>query len=158
MSASPRATARKQSGASCSAIASASRGWLARSARRGRRDELGDPGGEAGDPHRADEPVRVGGDVGGGGLELREHDVGVADEHLGRAGQPHAAAVALDDGLADLALERGELLGDGGGREVQRVGGRGDGALLGDLAQDAQAAGVDHAGDLTGAERNVYWL
>ena len=32
MSASPRASARKQSGASCSVIVSASRGWLARSA------------------------------------------------------------------------------------------------------------------------------
>ena len=54
MSASPRASARKQSGASCSVIVSASRGWVARSAR-GRRDELGERGREAGDPHRADD-------------------------------------------------------------------------------------------------------
>ena len=125
---------------------------------RGGRDDLRDAGREAGDPDAADEPVRVGGDVGRGGLELREHDVGVADQDLGGAGEPHAAAVALDDGLADLALERGELLGHGRGREVERVGRGGDRAVLGDLAQDAQPADVDHAADLTDATRNVYWL
>ena len=126
--------------------------------RGGRRDDLRDPRGEAGDPDGADETVGVGGDVGRRGLELREHDVGVADEHLRGAGEPHAAAVALHDRLADLALERRELLRDGRRREVERVGGRRDGAVLGDLAQDAQAAGIDHAADLTDRSRNVYWL
>ena len=58
MSASPRASARKHSGASCSAIVNASRGWLG--AQRGgrRRDELGQPGGEAGDADGADDPLR----------------------------------------------------------------------------------------------------
>ena len=158
MSTSPRASARKQSGASCSVIVSTSRGWVARSATAAGATSSAERGREAGDPHGADDALGVGGDVGGRGLELREHDVGVADEHLGRAGQPHAAAVALDHRLADLALERGELLGDRGRREVQRVGGRGQRPLLGDLAQDAQAAGVDHAGMLTDRERNVYWL
>ena len=83
---------------------------------------------------------------------------GALAEHLRGAGEPHAAAVALHDRLADLALERGELLRDGRRREVERVGGRRDGAVLGDLAQDAQAAGIDHAADLTDRSRNVYWL
>ena len=122
------------------------------------RGELGQRGREARDPHRADDALRVGRDVGRRRLELREHEVGVADEHLGGAGEAHAAAVALEHGLADLALERGELLGDGGRREVQRVGGGRERPLLGDLAQDAQAAGVDHAAILTDPERNVYWL
>jgi hypothetical protein len=82
----------------------------------------------------------------------------VADQHLGGAGQPHAAAVALDHRLADLALERGELLGDGGRRQVQRVGGRGQRPLLGDLPEHAEAAGVDHAEILTERPRNVYLL
>ena len=82
----------------------------------------------------------------------------MADEHLGGAREPHAAAVALQHRLADLALERGELLGDGGRREVQRVGGGGERPVLGDLAQDAQAADVDHAAHLTDRQRNVYWL
>jgi hypothetical protein len=68
----------------------------------------------------------------------------VADEHLGGAGEAHAAAVALDDGLADLALQRGELLGHGRWREVQDVRGRGERPVLGDLAEDLQAADVDH--------------
>jgi len=89
---------------------------------------------------------------------LREHHVGVLDEHVRRAGQPHAAAVALDHRLADLALERGELLRDGGRREVERVGGGSERPVLGDLAQDTQAAGIDHAGNLTDRARNVYWL
>ena len=65
----------------------------------------------------------------------------MADEHLGGAGQADAAAVALDDRLADLALERGELLRDRRRRQVERVGRRGERSLLGDLAQDTQAAG-----------------
>ena len=82
----------------------------------------------------------------------------MADEHLGGAREPHAAAVALHDRLADLALERGELLGDGGRREVEHVGRRRERAVLGDLAQDPQAADVDHAVDLTDLRRNVYSL
>ena len=66
----------------------------------------------------------------------------MGDEHLGGAGEPDATPVALDDRLADLALERGELLGDRGRREMERVGGRRERAVLGDLAQDAQAAGA----------------
>jgi hypothetical protein len=41
---------------------------------------------------------------------------------------------------------------------VERVRGGGERPLLGDLAQDAQAARIDHAGNLTDRERNVYWL
>ena len=113
------------------------------------RGDLGERGGEAGDAHGADDAVGVRGDVGRRGLELREHDVRVADEHLGGACEPHAAPVALHDRLADLALERGELLGDRGRREVERVGGGRERAVLGDLAQHAQAAGIDHVAKLT---------
>ena len=96
MSTSPRASARKHSGASSSSTSSAEP-RVARAQRRDRRrHELAERGREARDAHRADDALCVGGDVGGGGLELREHDVGVADERLGGAGQPHAAAVALD--------------------------------------------------------------
>ena len=124
----------------------------------GRRGELGERRREARDPHGPDDALGVGRHVGGRGLELREHEVGVPDEHLGGAGEPHAAPVALEHGLAQLALQRGELLGHRGRGEVQRVGGGGQRPLLGDLAQDAQSAGVDHAGILTDQARNVYWI
>ena len=116
----------------------------------GGRDQLPERGGEAGEADGADGALGVRGDVGRRRLELREHEVGMADEHLGGAGQPHAAAVALDHRLPDLALERGELLRDGRRRQVQRVRRGGERALLGDLAQHAQAAGVDHAAELMG--------
>ena len=158
MSTSPRASARKQSGASCSLIVRVEPRMGPPQLGRGGRRQLGQRRREPGDPHRADDPVRVGRDVGRRGLELREHEVGVADEHLGGAGEPHAAPVALEHGLADLALQRRELLRHRGGREVERLGGGRQGPLLGDLAQDTQAAGVDHAASLTDPERNVYWI
>ena len=41
---------------------------------------------------------------------------------------------------------------------MKRVGGGRERAVLGDLAQDAQAAGVDHEAKLTNLPRNVYSL
>ena len=76
-----------------------------------------------------------------GALEQR---VGVLDQHERGVGQPHAAAGALEQRHAGLALEHRELLGDGRRRELQRVGDRGDRAALVQLAQQAQAAEVEH--------------
>ena len=42
-------------------------------------------------------------------------------------------------GVADLALQRRELLGDRGRREMQRVGGRGERAVVGDGAQRSES-------------------
>src|SRR4029079_6886182 len=52
-------------------------------------------------------------------------------------------------------LERGELLGDGGRREVEHVGGRRERAVLGDLAENLQAADVDNPADLAYLPRIV---
>ena len=60
-------------------------------------------------------------------------------------GQPHPAAVAVEQRDAGLALQRGELLRDGGRREGERAGGGRDRAAAGDLAQDAHAAHVERA-------------
>ena len=79
----------------------------------------------------------------------------MADSAPRPRGGAHAAAVALDHGLADLALERGELLGHGGRCLVQRVGRGGERPLLGETSRrDAQAAGIDHAVQLTDPKRN----
>ena len=61
-----------------------------------------------------------------------------------RRREAHAAPVGLQQRLADLALQRGELLGHRRRRQMQRVGGRRDRAAVGELAQRAQAAQVDH--------------
>ena len=44
-------------------------------------------------------------------LELREQDVGVLEQDRRRRREPDAAAVRLQQPAADVALERGELLG-----------------------------------------------
>ena len=80
------------------------------------------------------------GEVGLGERRALEQRVGVPDEHQRGVGQPHAAAGALEQRHAGLALEHRELLRDGRRRELQRVGDRGDRPALVQLAQQAQAA------------------
>ena len=60
-------------------------------------------------PRRPAQRLELGLGVG----EPSEDDVGVADEHLAGLGEPHAARGALDEGGAGLALQGGDLLGDG---------------------------------------------
>ena len=54
-----------------------------------------------------------GGEVGLGERRALEQRVGVLDERERRVGEPDAAAGALEQAHAGLALEHGELLGDG---------------------------------------------
>ena len=85
----------------------------------------------------------------------REDRVGVLDERAAGVGQAHAARVALDEAGAGLALERGDLLGDGGLRVGERVGRGGERPALGDLAQHAHAANVEHKPTLSVGHANV---
>ena len=70
--------------------------------------------------------------------------------------RPDAARGALEQLRARLALERGDLPGDRGLGEAQRLGRRGQGAAADDLAEHAQAGGVER-GAGGGHERSV-WL
>ena len=79
----------------------------------------------------------------------------MVEQHVGGPREHEPAAPALGDRLAHLALERGELLGDGRRRQVQRLRRRGDRAVVGERSQDAQPADVDHAGDLTDHVKKV---
>ena len=65
-------------------------------------------------------------------------------EHERRVGQAHAAAGALDQREAGLALEHRELLRDGRGRELEGVGHRGDRPAQVQLTQQAQAPELEH--------------
>src|SRR4029077_16492053 len=73
-----------------------------------------------------------------------EQRVGMLDEDERGVGQADAAARTLEQRHAGLALEDRELLADRGGRELQRVGDRGDRAALVELAEQAQPAEIEH--------------
>ena len=73
-----------------------------------------------------------------------EDRVGVADQQLAGLRQADAAGGALDQPRAGLGLERGDLAGDGGLGERERLGRGGEGAVRGDLAQDPEASDVEH--------------
>ena len=90
-----------------------------------------------------------------GGGELGEDALGVADEHLAGGGEADAARLALDQLHADLLLEPGDLLRDGGLGVGERLGGGGEGAAQRDLAQDAQQAEIVHNGTLSGESRRI---
>ena len=63
-------------------------------------------------------------------------------------GEADRAGAALDERHARLALERRDLLGDGGRRVAELEGGRGDRAALRDLAQHAHAPNIEHKQNL----------
>ena len=91
-------------------------------------------------------------------LELREHGLGVGDERARGVGQPDAAAVALEQRDADLALERGELLRDRRRREREGLGGRRDRPAGGELSEDTQASDVEQGkAQLTLASSDPTW-
>jgi hypothetical protein len=86
----------------------------------------------------------AGGELGLGRLELGEHPLGPPDEQVSGGGEDDAPPLALEERDPDLALERGEVLGDRGRRVPERVGRGGDGAALGELAQHVESADVEH--------------
>ena len=66
-------------------------------------------------------------------------------------GEAEPAPVALQQRHAGLALKRGELLGHGGRRVGERLRDGGHRAALVQLAQQPQAADVEHEAELIGA-------
>ena len=109
----------------------------------GRRRRL--EGGEAqAAPAQARDVLELGLGLG----EPAEDRLRVAHERLARLREPHAAGAALDQHGAGLALERGDLLGHGGLREGERLGGGRERAAQGDLPEHAHAADVEHQSNL----------
>ena len=72
----------------------------------------------------------------------------VPHEHLSRRRQGHAAGVALEHAHPEGGLQAGDVLGDGGLREVQRDGGVGERAAHGDLTEGGEQLEVEHHGPL----------
>src|SRR5919108_90658 len=73
-----------------------------------------------------------------------EDVVGMAYDRLAGLGQADAARAALDEHGAGLALERRDLLRDGGLGERERLGGGRERAAQGDLPEHSHAAYVEH--------------
>ena len=89
-------------------------------------------------------PATSAASVGLRGLHAVEQRAGVLDEQPPGVGEPERAAGALEQRRAGLALEHGQLLGDRAGRVVERAGGGVDGSAGVELAQQAEAAQVEH--------------
>ena len=110
-----------------------------------RRRQHGCPGGgERGEPDPAAAHAGDGVELGLGGGEPREHDLGVIDQRAAGVGEEDAPAGAVDERGAGRLLERGDLLGDGGLRVRERLGGRGEGAVLGHRLEHPQLLDIEH--------------
>ena len=79
-----------------------------------------------------------------GGVEPREDRLGVGHQRAPGVREPHAARAALHQPGAGLALQGGHVLADGRLGEVERLGGGGERAPLGDLAKHLHATDVEH--------------
>ena len=77
---------------------------------------------------------------GGRGVRGGEHGVGVLDERQPGVRELDAAAEPGEQGGADLVLEAGDVVRDGGLRVAERAGRRGQRALAGDGAQHLHAS------------------
>ena len=70
--------------------------------------------------------------------------VGVREQQGARLGHRRAAGAAVQQPDAELALERGDLLRDGGLGQRERLGRARERAAPGDLAEREQAAWIEH--------------
>ena len=85
------------------------------------------------------------GELAGGELEPVRDDVGVVEQQRAGRRERQAAGPALEQLRAGLALQRGDLLGDGGLRQRQRLGRAREGSQPRDLAEGEHAARIDHS-------------
>ena len=119
------------------------------------RHDRGGGGLERGEPQAAAADAVDGLQLGLGLGEPRHDRVGVPHERLARLGEADAARVALHERAAGLALERRDLLADGGLGEAQRLGGGAERAAESDLPEDPHTANVKHQFLLYQALRKV---
>ena len=91
------------------------------------------------------DPARGRRQLGLGELGPLEQRAGVTDQDERRVGQPNASPGPLEQRHARLAFEHRELLGDRRGRELQRLGHRGDRAPGVQLVQEAQSVEIEHS-------------
>src|SRR3569833_2524457 len=83
-------------------------------------------------------------EVGLGELDHPQDPVGVVGQPPAGVGQFGAARGAVEQRGADLALEDGELLGDGRRRVAERLRRRRDASPVGEFAEQTQSSYVEH--------------
>ncbi len=116
-------------------------------------DDRGQRARERAEPQRRAVGAGELGDLGVGLAEPVGDRVGVREQQRARLGDRRAARPAVEQPDAELALERGDLLGDGRLRQRERLGRAREGAAPGDLAEGEQAAWVEHRHELIGSMR-----
>ena len=94
------------------------------------------------------------GELGLGERGALEQRLGVPDQHERRVGQPQPAAGLLEQRHAGLPLEHRELLRDRRRGELQRVGDRRHRPSLVQLAEQAEAAEIQHDEAMLHTDRN----
>jgi hypothetical protein len=119
-------------------------------------DELGDNVGDA----DGEAELLTGGDAVDDVLELvaeAEDVIGVAQDGAADVGEDEAAALSLEELVAERLLEELELGADGGLGEVELLAGLGDGAGAGDGPEVEEVVVVEpaHAGALQGRRRRM---
>ena len=110
---------------------------------------------EGREPHLAHDPAALGLDVGLGELDLGEDPGGVLGEQQSGVGEAHAPAVLGEQLLPHLALQLGQLLGDGRGGDVQPVGGTAHRAVPRDGVEGPQALQIQHVSNPKGRGRRI---
>jgi hypothetical protein len=106
--------------------------------------QSGDRAREGADAQRPGQVGPRGGECGVGLLERGEHGLRVPDQDRAGRRERDAAAGAGQEGDAGFPFERGQLLRDGRRRVGVRLRHGGDRAELSEVAQEAQAADVEH--------------
>ena len=119
-------------------------GMVAAQRDEGRGQQRTHGAGERPDAHCSGQPGTRGGERRGGGLQGSEHRFGVLDESRAGGRERDAPADVLQQRHARLPLQRGELLRHRGRRVGVRLGHCGDGAQMGQVPQQAQAADIKH--------------
>ena len=109
-----------------------------------RHDEARGGARERADHDLAAHRLVLGGELGLGGVELGQHAVGGGHEAVRGRGEAHAAAVALEQRDAGLALELGERLRDRRRRVADHARDLGDRAAPRQLAQEPESLEVEH--------------
>ena len=117
--------------------------------RPGGRHESGGGGREGGHGDLTGYLVAQRGQVGFGRVQLGQQGVGVGDQDDGSRGEADPPALAFGEPHPDLALERGELLGDGGRRVAERGRGRRDRAVRADRVQHPKPTDIKHEAELS---------
>ena len=100
----------------------------------------------ADEPHRAAQRFALVADAGDGVLQILEDAVTQLEQRFAGRGDPDAPADAMEDRLAELVFEQQDLAADRRLRDMQLLAGGGEGAGVGDGADDLELPQIHGSG------------